>query len=155
MLPIGALRQCEDPEERTHFTQAEQRTMMTLWCMARSPLMIGAEMTKNDAFTLSLLTNRKVLEIEKESRNARPLRTTDTESVWTAPRRDGKGIYLALFNLGDEKREISVTAREAELDGECLAEELWSGRKEKTDGNIRAEIGPHDAKVYLITEAQE
>ncbi|MBR3098662.1 MAG: glycoside hydrolase family 27 protein [Clostridia bacterium] len=154
MLPIGALRQCEDPEERTHFTQAEQRTMMTLWCMARSPLMIGAEMTKNDAFTLSLLTNRKVLEIEKESRNARPLRTTDTESVWTAPRRDGKGIYLALFNLGDEKREISVTAREAELDGECLAEELWSGREEKTDGNIRAEIEPHDAKVYLITEAQ-
>ena len=48
MLPVGALRQCENPEDWTRFTRAEQRTMMTLWCMMRSPLMIGGEMTKND-----------------------------------------------------------------------------------------------------------
>ena len=41
MLPVGALRQCENPADWTRFTQAEQRTMMTLWCMMRSPLMIG------------------------------------------------------------------------------------------------------------------
>ena len=67
MLPLGALRQCNSPDEWTRFTPAEQRTMMTLWPMMRSPLMIGAEMTKNDDFTLSLLTNGDVLAIGKES----------------------------------------------------------------------------------------
>ena len=85
MLPIGALRQCEDPSGWTRFTEAEQRTMLTLWCMMRSPLMIGAEMQKNDAFTLSLLTNASILEILKESWCAHPLRTTETESVWISP----------------------------------------------------------------------
>ena len=68
MLPVGALRQCYDPNGWTNFTQAEQRTMMTLWCMMRSPLMMGGELTKNDDFTLKLLTNRDVLAIEKTQR---------------------------------------------------------------------------------------
>ena len=65
--------------------------MMTLWCMMRSPLMIGGEMTKNDEFTLKLLTNGDVLDIEKESWSAHPLYTTEDESAWIAPRRDGTG----------------------------------------------------------------
>ena len=128
MLPVGALRQCyaEDDEggffgERAHhgwtyFTQAEQRTMMTLWCMMRSPLMIGGEMTKNDDFTLDLLTKRDLLEIEKVTWCAHPLRTTEEESVWIAPRKDGKGLYLALFNLGEKKRAVTVTAEDVNVE---------------------------------------
>ncbi len=67
MLPLGALRQCNDRESHTAFTPAEQRTMMSLWCMMRSPLMIGAEMTKNDSFTLELLTEAELLEMARES----------------------------------------------------------------------------------------
>ena len=37
--------------------------MMTLWCIFRSPLMVGAELTKLDDWTLSLLTNREVLSL--------------------------------------------------------------------------------------------
>ena len=65
MLPVGALRQCTDPDDWTKLTHAEQRTMMGLWCIMRSPLMVGAELTKNDDFTLNLLTNSALLEIEK------------------------------------------------------------------------------------------
>ena len=151
MLPVGAVRQCEDPESRTRFTRAEQRTMMTLWCMMRSPLMMGGEMTKNDDFTLSLLTNADVLAIEKESWSAHPLRTTDGESVWLAPRKDGNGFYLALFNLSEERRTVGVSAEEAEQTAPFSARELWSGgRTEKADG-ISAELGPHDAVVFLVS----
>jgi hypothetical protein len=101
MLPVGALRQDYDPEDWTKFTKAEQRTMMTLWCMLRSPLMVGAELTKLDDFTLSLLTNADLLAIEKESFCARPLWTLEDKAAWIAPRKDGKGVYLALFNLSD------------------------------------------------------
>ena len=145
MLPVGALRQCDNPEDRTRFTPAEQVTMMTLWCMMRSPLMIGAEMTKNDPFTLSLLTNAEVLEILRESHCARPLFTTEEESAWIAPRKDGDGFYLALFNLGDKKRTVSAVPEGA--DG-MKAKDLWNGKAVRCSGGIRASLPAHGAALY-------
>ena len=148
MLPVGALRQCYASGNWTQFTQAEQRTMMTLWCMMRSPLMIGGEMTKNEDFTLGLLTNGEVLAIEKESWSAHPLFTTEEESVWIAPRRDGTGYYVALFNLSDEERTVTVSAKEQGLADSSEAMELWTGRKTTETGCISAKLAAHDAAVY-------
>ena len=148
MLPLGALRQCSDPEDRTHFTPAEQRTMMTLWCMMRSPLMIGAEMTKNDPFTLSLLTNAEVLDILKESWCAHPLYTTDEASAWIAPRKDGDGFYLALFNLGDKKKTVSAAPECAEG---MKVKELWTGKSVRFADGIRASVPAHDAVLYRFS----
>ena len=147
MLPIGALRQCQDPANRTCFTPAEQRTMMSLWCMMRSPLMIGAEMTANDAFTLSLLTNGELLAIEKESCCAHPLWTTEDESVWIAPRTDGQGGYAALFNLSDAERTVTLPADSMEFPF-SQAHELWTGKRLGAGEVIRAVLPPHDAAVY-------
>ena len=149
MLPVGALRQCENPDDWTRFTPAEQRTMMTLWCMMRSPLMIGGELTKNDAFTLNLLTRKDVLEIEKTTWCAHPLRTTPEESTWIAPRRDGKGIYLALFNLSDKKHVLSIQAEEAEM-AYLSGRELWSGKSVTKAKQIRASIDAHDTALWFF-----
>ena len=148
MLPLGALRQCDNPEDWTRFTKAEQRTMMTLWSMMRSPLMIGGELTKNDDFTNSLLTNANLLNIGKESFCGHPLWTTETESVWVAPRRDGQGVYVALFNLSEEKRTVSVAATQYE--GGETAVELWTGESACAKCGLSAELDAHDAAVYLV-----
>ena len=148
MLPLGALRQCDNPEDWTHFTQAEQRTMMTLWSMMRSPLMIGAEMTKNDEFTNSLLQNADVLAIGKESFCGHPLWTTTEESVWVAPRRDGQGVYVALFNLSDEERTVSVASTQYE--GGSTATELWNGKSCAAADGLCADLAAHDAVVFLV-----
>ena len=149
MLPVGALRQCEDPSEWTRFTPAEQRTMMTLWCMMRSPLMIGGELSKTDDFTLSLLTNAGLLEILKEGWCAHPLRRDEEESVWLSPRRDGRGIYLAFFNLSDRKRAVSLSAREAGLPF-FRGQELWTGKSLRKTDLLRAVLPAHDAALWLI-----
>ena len=149
MLPLGALRQCEDPDSWTRFTREEQRTMMTLWCMMRSPLMIGGELTKNDDFTLSLLTCGDVLEILRSGWCAHPLRTLPEESVWISPRADGAGTYVALFNLGDKKRTVSLSAGEAGLPA-FRGRELWSGKDLRKTAVLRASLAPHDAAVWLI-----
>ena len=149
MLPVGALRQCSDPDGWTKFTHAEQRTMMTLWCMMRSPLMIGGEMTKNDSFTLSLLTSTEVLEILKSGWCAHPLRTLPEESVWISPRRDGKGVWIALFNLDDRKRTVSISAEEASLPG-FAGKELWSGKALRKTAVLRSALAPHDAAVWYL-----
>ena len=149
MLPTGALRQCDSPDGWTRFTPAEQRTMMSLWCMMRSPLMIGGEMTKNDDFTLDLLTKRDLLEIEKVTWCAHPLRTTEEESVWIAPRQDGKGLYLALFNLSEKKRAVAVTAEETGL-ASLAGKEIWTGKEPRKAKQLRAVLAPHDAAVFMI-----
>ena len=149
MLPVGALRQCDSPDGWTRFTRAEQRTMMTLWCMMRSPLMIGGEMTKNDEFTLNLLTNGNLLEIEKTSWCAHPLRTTAEESAWIAPRQDGNGVYLALFNLSDRKRAVALSSAEAGLQS-FSGQEIWTGKETRKAKQLRAVLAPHDAAVWLV-----
>ena len=158
MLPLGALRQCYGDESEdaasgrrrkwTNFTEAEQRTMMALWCMMRSPLMIGAEMTKNDAFTLGLLTNAALLDIEKKSFCGHPLRTTDEEAAWIAPCKDGKGCYAAVFNLSDETRRVSIAREEIERPF-ARATELFSHAPAQ---KLSAELGPHDCAVWSLED---
>ena len=80
MLPIGAIRQVYNKDNRTNFTEDEQWTMMNLWCIFRSPLMIGGEMTKFDDFTMSLLTNERLIEMLNCSRHEMCIRDRDPES---------------------------------------------------------------------------
>lgn len=149
MLPVGALRQCDNPNGWTAFTPAEQRTMMTLWCILRSPLMIGSELTKLDAPTLSLLTHADVLAMEKESFCAHPIFRTDEACAWLAPRIDGNGAYVALFNLSDVQRRVEFPAELLEVRAKT-ARELWTGRQEKPDSLV-ADLAAHDAAVYRLS----
>ena len=149
MLPVGALRQDYDPDDRTRFTPMEQRTMMTLWCMMRSPLMIGGELTKLDGFSLRLLTNAPLLAIEKESHCAHPLYRTDNACAWVAPRRDGTGMYAALFNLSDEAQTLSLPSETLMLPS-LSATELWSGAVTTDADALTAQLAPHDAAVWFI-----
>lgn len=151
MLPVGALRQCygSHPAGKwTNFTQAEQRTMMTLWCMMRSPLMIGGDLPKNDAFTLSLLTNGAVLSIERDSWCAHPLYTAEDGSAWIAPKKDGSGCYVALFNLSDKAQKIALDSAWIERDY-AAATELWTGKPARK-GQIAARLPAHDAAVWEV-----
>ena len=67
MLPLGYIGKGFGRERYTNFTRDEQITMMTLWCIFRSPLMLGAELTKLDAWTESLITNSRVLRLVAHS----------------------------------------------------------------------------------------
>ncbi|MFH1513551.1 MAG: glycoside hydrolase family 27 protein, partial [Bacillota bacterium] len=150
MLPLGAIRQCQSPDNRTRFTKDEQITMMTLWCMMRSPLMMGGELTKCDEFTLKLLKNDAVLEILSSTHNARPLYATDEKAAWIAPRTDGAGVYLALFNLADAPCAIRQDAREPGLAAVQSITELWTGEAVAVSGTVAAQLPPHGAKLYFL-----
>lgn len=149
MLPVGAIRQIESPDQWTRLNEAELRTLMTLWCILPAPLMIGGELTKCDAFTLSLLTNAEVLEMTKAVYASHPLYTHADAAVWIAPRRDGDGLYAALFNLDDKPREMELPLADIGL-SRSAARELWTGRAEQT-AVLRAALEPHDAAVWRVS----
>lgn len=51
----------------TRLTVHEQYTHISLWCLLSAPLLIGCDIAAMDDFTLGLLTNREVLDIDQDS----------------------------------------------------------------------------------------
>jgi hypothetical protein len=149
MLPLGKIGVGFRKLRTTNFTRDEQRTLMTLWCIFRSPLMMGGILPDNDEWTLSLLTNDEVLAVQKYGINPLQITLNENEAVWMNKTKDG-AINLALFNLSDEKRKICCPLFELGFEKAKLRD-LWN---KKDMGNISdkviAEIPPHGAVLYRL-----
>ncbi|MDE6751129.1 MAG: glycoside hydrolase family 27 protein [Lachnospiraceae bacterium] len=155
MLPLGKLGKGFGNEWETRFTKEEQKTMMTLWCMFRSPLMIGAELTLIDDWTLSLLTNKDVLDLMKEECRGMQLVRTDKKVIWKNKDKSTGKVCVALFNISDEDALISVNLTELEEGYEAEENknlyELWDKQKSATSGGrIEADVSAHGVKVYRV-----
>lgn len=150
MLPVGALRQCTDTTDWTRFSKDEQMSMMSLWCMMRAPLIAGGDLPKNDDFSLRLLTNADILEIEKTTHCAHQLYRTEDEIAWLAPRRDGQGVYVAVFNISEKARMVELQLEQYNLENYTCAKELWSGKESRLGGVIRTKLPKHGASVYKL-----
>ncbi|MBN2163235.1 MAG: NPCBM/NEW2 domain-containing protein [Pontiellaceae bacterium] len=94
MIPLGMV----EFGRPTKFTPDEQYTLMTLWSIARSPLIFGGDMTKLDDFTLRLLTNPEVLAVNQNSTNNRQVSRNNNLIVWAADVPGSPDKYVALFN---------------------------------------------------------
>lgn len=150
MLPVGHILQDYSPENKTKFTSDEEKTMLTLWCFLRSPLMIGCELTKLDEETLKRLTNEKLLDMLANSWGARQLYKRGNEIVWFS-RGEKDGYYAALFNTDAEKREISFSLSEAELFGEYEVWDMWEETEVTVkDGVIKTEVNGHGVYCFKL-----
>ena len=149
MLPLGRLAL---GERDSRFTPDEQRTVMTLWSIARSPLIMGGDLRHLDAATLALLTNREVLAVNQRSTGNQPHFVEDGMRVWTARPEEGEGRYLALFNLRGEAREVGVDLRWFDLPREVRVRDLWSGADlGAMKGRVTQSIGAHGAGLYRLS----
>lgn len=154
MLPLGRLEVNNNGKSghNTYFTKPEQITMMTLWSIFRSPLILGAELRELDEWTLSLLTNKEVLRLNKHSRGARQVMRTQDAVVWKSQDEDGS-LYVAFFNTSFAQIEVSVSFRQLGMEGEYKAVELWTHQIAKTEKNhLSSELPPHGASLYKITK---
>ena len=156
MLPLGKLGGgFGNGEWDCRFNKEEQRTMMTLWCMFRSPLMVGAELTKMDDWTLSLLTNQELLDLMNEDCRGTQLVRNDKMAVWKNKNSKTGDLHVALFNLSDVEDTISISFEELEeeLDESknYILHEIWDKIDCRSkDGKIDAVVAPHAVKVYKV-----
>jgi alpha-galactosidase len=141
MLPLGriGIRSEHGRDRPTRFTRDEQRTLITLWSIARSPLMFGGDLPSNDAFTESLLTNDEVLAANQKGTGARKLSQDGDAIIWTSEVEGAK--YLAVFNTGQQKREIAIPASGPLRD-------VW----EKKDVGVlqSVKLAPHACAMYRV-----
>lgn len=156
MLPLGWLGKGFGEERQTRFTKEEQRTMMTFWCIFGSPLMLGAEMTKLDGWTLSLLTNRDVLSMLTPDCCPHQIEHDETKAVWTAYNEKTGKRYVALFNLSDEEMEVAVSLTDIEDSiREVALLELWTQEKtEHCSGKISSILPAHGSCVYRLEQVK-
>lgn len=154
MLPVGAILQDYGPDNRTKFTENEQITMMTLWSIFRSPLMIGGELTKLDGFTSRLLTNEGILDMHKNARHSHQVWRRETDGIehilWTAGSGSGDGGYAAIFNAGERDSEAVISLADLEIYAPVSINELWSGESGIADKEISVHIPSHGAKAFKI-----
>lgn len=103
MLPLGRLgiRAERGDDRQRRFTKDEQRTLMTLWSIFRAPLMFGGDLPSNDAATLALLTNPRVLAVHRASAHSRQLFRRGDLVGWAADDPKTGDKFLALFNAQD------------------------------------------------------
>jgi alpha-galactosidase len=179
MLPLGNVRAWQTRGNWTHFTKDEQFTLMTLWCIARSPLIMGGNMPNNDEFTLALLTNDEVLAVNQNSTNNRQVFNTNDMVTWVADVPGSKDKYVALFNTSPapppvggrgpsgtspsptitpaadsgmtQPRYISVSLADIGLAGPAKVRDLWSHKDlgAVTDKLIQT-ISSHGAGLYRV-----
>ena len=157
MLPFGVLDQ---GRRKTRFTQDEQVTVMTLWSIARSPLMHGGDMTKMDDFTLALLTNDEVLAVNQRSTNNRPLFERDKLIAWAADVPDSSDKYLAVFNAQDvvpgrENAKVSAPLVDLGITGPAKVRDLWTHKDlGVVEKEISRDIPFHGAGLYRVSPGQ-
>ena len=150
MLPFGIV----EFKRPTRFTHDEQVLCMSLWSIARSPLILGADLTKLDSFTLQLLTNPEVLAVNQASTDNRQVSRVDDLVVWTAKVPHSHDLYVALFNGKSDvaPSEVSVSFADLGIKGSAKVRDLWSRQDLGTVTDSFSKTLPcHGAGLYRVS----
>ncbi|MEM6821602.1 MAG: glycoside hydrolase family 27 protein [Verrucomicrobiota bacterium] len=153
MLPIGRLskRGPVGPEHDSFFTLDEQRTLMGLWCMFKSPLFIGGNLPETSEETLELLKNANILNLHA-SESFGELVTQDSRcSIWYLESEDGCGS-VAVFNLGDQHDSFEIEFSKLGLNSqEYTVLDLWSNETWIDTGNLKVSLPAHGSSIYQVS----
>jgi alpha-galactosidase len=154
MLPIGRLgpRPGEGDVRDTKFTRDEQITLMTLWSMLRSPLMMGGDLLSMDEWTTSLLTNPEVITLDQHSRDNHPVVSTEKAVVWTARPETGDDYYVVVFNVSEAEQSLHYEWKDLGLaNGNYHLRDLWSGSNKPKAASMDVTLRPHACVLYRVS----
>ncbi len=154
MLPLGRIglrAERGDPRESA-FTPDEQRTVMSLWSIARSPLMFGGDLPTSSEAAIALITNDDVLTANQKGANPKQLFSQNNQVAWVSDAAGGDK-YLGVFNVGDgAEAQIRVEWKDLGLTGACRVRDLWAHKDlGQFEGGQTFTIPAHGAGLYRVT----
>ena len=156
MLPLGriGIRAERGDDRHCLLTSAEQRTLMTLWVMARSPLMMGGDLPTSSPETIALLSNAAVLEVLRHSADNRELLREGDLVLWGARSSTTPSRYAAAFHLGDQESVVDLQLGNLGAASGSTVTDLWTGETVATDGEwLRLAIEPHGTRMLRLDPA--
>ena len=152
MLTVGWVS-CGKPMHPTALTPNEQYTQMSMWALFAAPLLIGCDLTKMDDFTLSLLTNDEVIEIDQDplGKGAERIAANgDGTEIWARPL-EGGGVAVGLCNFSDETKTVEFDFAANGLLGKWSVRDVW--RQETVEAaatRYAAEVWPHATQLVRL-----
>ena len=140
----------------TRLKPFEQITHISLWALLASPLLIGCDLTKLDEFTIKLLTNDEVLEVNQDplGRQGRRASQDSTLEVWAKDLADGS-TAVGLFNRGEMAAKVTARWEDLGLKGRRAVRDLWRQKDLGTfTGELSATVARHGAVLVKLTPAE-
>jgi alpha-galactosidase len=158
MLPLGSLRPHPGWGEprQSRLGPDEARTALTLWAIARSPLILGGNLAELDPATRALLTNREILALNQRdgvSRPAAPPPALGLARIWlSTPKGSPRPDTIALFNLDDQPLEVDAPwTRLGLAAGAWSARNLWDGASLEPSPQARFAVPPHGVAIFRLS----
>lgn len=155
MLPLGriGIRAERGNDRNTHFTPDEQKTVMSLWAIFRSPLMFGGDLPSNDAYTLSLITNPEVIYVNQHSTGGHQVYADANTIAWLADVPDSRDKYLALFNVGAAEQTIDLAWSDLGLKTASQAgvRDLWQRSSLGKMQRAKVTLKPHASALWRVS----
>lgn len=153
ILPLGKLcidgSYMGDMGRDSGFTKEEQKTMMTLWAVFRSPLFFGGELRLTDNYTLSLVTNPEVINVNQNSEKPLFVYNKGGIAVWQTKIENCTAV--AVFNLSDEEKHYKLSFSDLGIENVRAVRDLWA-RKDipKCENDIAVSLKPHSSEFFEI-----
>jgi alpha-galactosidase len=150
---VGNAHEIDAPPVKTALTAEEQYSYMSMWALMASPLFYSGDMATLDEFTLNVLCNAEVIEVDQDSlgKQARIVRHTEDEFILAKPMADGS-LAVGLFNLADAAREVSVTWQRLGIEGRRRVRDIW---RQQDAGTVTAEyksvVPPHGVALVRLS----
>jgi len=136
----------------TPLTPNEQYSYVSLWSLLAAPMFFGGDVTKLDDFTVSLLTNDEVLDVNQDvlGKQGRRVAKQGTSEVWTKPLEDGS-LAVGLFNRGETDTVVAADWSALGIQGKRKVRDLWRQKELGSfDGKFEASVGRHGVVMIRV-----
>jgi Alpha galactosidase A/Alpha galactosidase C-terminal beta sandwich domain len=133
-------------------TPAERQTQLSLWALGSAPLILGVDLTHLNQLDLKYLKNTAVLAVDQDSIAAKRVLDAGSQQVFAKMEPNGHAI-VGLFNTGEKAEKVSIQASAVGLhenEHGYSAQNLWTGKVEKTGGTISAVVPSHGVVLYRV-----
>ncbi|MDQ1257817.1 MAG: alpha-galactosidase, partial [Candidatus Hydrogenedentes bacterium] len=138
-------------------TPHEQYSYMSLWCLMASPLVYSGDMSQLDEFTLNVLCNPEVIEIDQDplGKQGYPVAERDECAIWKKELENGE-IAVGLFNLAEVEQPVTVNWSDIGAQGKQALRDLWRQQDLGVfDGQYTATVPPHGVLLLRLAPSAE
>lgn len=150
MLPVGriGIRAERGTDRLTRLTPTEQQTLLSLWCLARSPLMVGCDLPTSPAETIDLLTNAAVLDILRHGADNREVLREGDLVLWVSQNADTGERWVGIFWTGAAAETVTLPVASVDVPAGATGVDLWSGQPVIVrDDALTVEVPSHGVRL--------
>ena len=127
---------------------------MSMWSLMAAPLLFSGDMSKLDSFTLNVLCNSEVIDIDQDRwKQGVTVRKTDDEFILEKPLDDGS-LAVGFFNLTSMPRDISANWEELKLSGAQTVRDVGARLiSAHLPGSLSSQVPSHGVILVKLSPA--